>query len=243
MKTPLLLISLFLISTLFSSNLPAQDYTKWDLPEGAITRLGKGTISSIMFSPDGKRLAVASSIGIWIYNAQTGKELNRLARDMVSGVYSMCFSPDGRILASGSLTNAFTSSSGDYVIRLWSTSTGQHIKTLIGHTAPVISVHFSPDGKKLASGSIDKTVRLWSVSTGQHLKTLIGHTDWITSVCFSPDGHVLASGSGGGLNTDRTIRWWSVSTGQDCAYTLTRHTETVRKCMFITGWTVFCKRE
>ena len=46
------------------------DYTKWHLPEGAKLRLGKGYINEIAYSPDSSRLAVASSIGIWIYDAE-----------------------------------------------------------------------------------------------------------------------------------------------------------------------------
>ena len=54
--------------------MPAQDYTKWKLPEGAKARLGKGRINEIKYSSDSRRLAVASSIGIWLYDTRTGKE-------------------------------------------------------------------------------------------------------------------------------------------------------------------------
>ena len=61
-------IALILFS-LFSLNTFAQDYTQWGLPEGAKMRLGKGRLSgSIAYSPDGTRLAVASNIGIWLYD-------------------------------------------------------------------------------------------------------------------------------------------------------------------------------
>ena len=53
----------------------SQDFTQWSLPDSAIARLGKGSISGdIAFSPDGSRLAVSGSIGIWIYDAYTGAE-------------------------------------------------------------------------------------------------------------------------------------------------------------------------
>ena len=61
----------------------SDDYQKWHLPEGAIARLGKGRISNrdgaIAFSPDGQRFAVASGIGIWIYDVATSRELALLA--------------------------------------------------------------------------------------------------------------------------------------------------------------------
>ena len=60
----------------------SQDYTRWNLPEGAKVRLVPGTINDIQFSPDSTQLAVASSIGIWIYDAHTGEELNLLLRSV-----------------------------------------------------------------------------------------------------------------------------------------------------------------
>ena len=72
MKTTITLILL----SLFSLNTFAQDYTQWGLPEGAKMRLGKGILSgSIAYSPDGTRLAVASSIGIWLYDTATHQEV------------------------------------------------------------------------------------------------------------------------------------------------------------------------
>jgi len=58
------------------TNTSSQDYVKWGLPDGAKLRLGKGKIGDIAYSSDGKLLAVAGGIGIWIYEAQTGKELD-----------------------------------------------------------------------------------------------------------------------------------------------------------------------
>ena len=93
----------------FVPNTSAQDSPQWHLPEGVKARLGKGRISEIAYSPDGTRLAVASSIGIWLYDAQTGEALDLLTGH-TSWVLSVSFSPDGQTLASGS---------GDGTVLLW----------------------------------------------------------------------------------------------------------------------------
>src|SRR5262245_62148243 len=76
-----------------------------------------------------------------------------------------------------------------------STVPAQALTTFQGHTDPVTSVCFSPDGTRLASGSRDETVRVWNARTGKEQRTLKGHTDTVTSVGFSPDGKRIASGS------------------------------------------------
>src|SRR5689334_14672544 len=86
----------------------------------------------------------------------------------------------------------------------------QPLTTFKGHTEYVASVCFSPDGRRIASGSRDETVRVWDAATGKEILTLRGHTDGVTSVCFSFDGKRLASGS-----RDRTAKVWDAQTGQD----------------------------
>jgi WD40 repeat protein len=113
-------------------------------------------------------------------------------------VFSVAFSPDGRLLASGS---------SDKTIKLWDVATGSLVRTLSGHTWSVFSVAFSPDGRLLASGSY-REIKLWEVATGSEVRTLSGHVSDVTSVAFSPDGRLLASGS-----FDTTINLWDVATG------------------------------
>ncbi|KAK6500111.1 hypothetical protein TWF481_010469 [Arthrobotrys musiformis] len=109
-------------------------------------------------------------------------------------VQTVAFSPDGRLLVSGDSNSS---------ICLWVPETGEHIRTLEGHTSSVAKVAFSFDGKYLASASYDNTVRIWDVVLGQELEVFKGHTAWVIDFAFSPDGKLLASAS-----VDRTIRLW-----------------------------------
>ena len=79
------------------------------------------------------------------------------------------------------------------------------LKTLEGHSYPVNSVAYSPNGTKIISGSDDKTVKIWDAITGICLKTLEGHSETVFSVAYSPDGTKIISGS-----HDTTVKIWGV---------------------------------
>ena len=97
-----------------------------------------------------------------------------------------------------------------------------------GHTGLVFSVAFSPDGKRVASGSGDKTIRIWDTATGKLVTgPLKGHTGWVFSVSFSPDGKRIVSGSG-----DKTIRIWDIVTEKLVAGPFDRHTNFARSAAF-----------
>ena len=241
-------------------NVFAQDSPQWHLPEGARARLGKGTIGVIAYSPDGTLLAVASSIGIWLYN-DNGEELDLLTGQ--TRVTSIAFSPNGQKFVSASesgsiylwdvetkehtylfsgtrnVSSIVFSPDGKTIVTtgsytetsdLWDVETGRYKQTLRGHTEWINSVDFSPDGKTIATGSRDSTIRLWDAETGQHLHTLRGHTGSVESVDFSPDGKTIATGNWDSPR-DSTIHLWDVETRQ-LTRTLTGHSSPVLSVAF-----------
>eukprot|EP00762_Andalucia_godoyi_P008561 ANDGO_01312.mRNA.1 Vegetative incompatibility protein HET-E-1 len=96
------------------------------------------------------------------------------------------------------------------------------IQALSGHSDAVQSVAFSPDGKRIASGSYDNTVKVWQ--DGQCIQTLSGHSSYVNGVAFSPDGKRIASAS-----SDSTVKVWE--DGQ-CIQTLSGHSSYVNGVAF-----------
>jgi WD40 repeat protein len=208
------------------------------LPE--LARWGKGRVNQAVWSQDGKRLAAASSLGIYLYNAETLEQL--WFAESAEWLTSLAFSPDDQSLASGGLRGTvqlWEADSGQSLRRfqqginiarlafnpdgtslattaggdlhLWDAGNGELRETLTGHTGVINSVVFSPEGDMLASGSADGTVRLWEVSTGQTLHVLAGHTATVNSVAFNPvDGSRLLASG----SEDQTVRLWDADTGE-----------------------------
>jgi WD40 repeat protein len=122
--------------------------------------------------------------------------------DVHSSISSMAFSPDGRLVASGSF---------DCSVRIWNAYTGELVTgPLKGHSSEVCLVEFSPDRCWVASGSLDRTIMVWHVQTGQVVAgPFDDHSGVILSIGFSPDGQRIVSSS-----YDKTIRVWNTLTGQ-----------------------------
>ena len=96
-------------------------------------------------------------------------------------------------------------------VNLWETATGKFNGGLIGHAGPVEVLAYSPDGKRLASGSADKTVRFWDPATLKEVAVLRGHENSVDWLYYSPDGLRICSVGGG------SARLWDATTGRPVA--------------------------
>src|SRR5205814_1638738 len=138
-----------------------------------------------------------------------------------NGIWSVAFSPDGRLLASGQ---------ADGVVTLWDLASEHYLWSNAAHGGrQVPALAFSPDGELLVSGGEDARIQLWEVSSGELLGTLSGHTDVIQSVAFNAEG-LLASSS-----LDRSVKVWqfgSRGTAARCLSTLQGHSGWV--------WSIAC---
>lgn len=106
-------------------------------------------------------------------------------------------------------TSRVASASSDSTVQVWNADDGSNLLLYTGHTASVLSVAWSPDGKLLASASADTTVQVWDATTGKTILTYRGHGAGVMAVAWSPDGTLLASAS-----QDHTAQVWDATTGK-----------------------------
>jgi len=190
----------------------------WDMATGQCCQTLDAHEMCVTFSPDGRTLASALSDGkLKLWDMATGQCCQTFEGHKAAAL-SVAFSPDSRILASGS-----ASCDG---IKLWDVVTGQCCQTLKGHQDWTNSVIFSYDGKYLASGSRDDTIKLWDTTAKQCYQIIEGHKDKVSSISFSYDGKTLTSTS-----YDSTVKLWDAVTGQ-CYQTLKGNKDWINSAVF-----------
>ncbi|KAI9316074.1 WD40-repeat-containing domain protein [Dichotomocladium elegans] len=167
-------------------------------------------VCCVKFSADGRWLAAGCNRVTYIYDAMTGQLATQLEDKSVQKegdlyIRSVCFSPDGKFLATGA---------EDKKIRVWDITNTRIRNTFTGHEQDIYSLDISRDGRVIVSGSGDRTVRIWSMIE-QKLVHVIPIQDidqkdsGVTSVAISPDSRFVAAGS-----LDKMVRVWDIQTAQ-----------------------------
>jgi WD40 repeat protein/serine/threonine protein kinase len=174
------------------------------LGDGRFLLPGDGPAREMAQSPDGKLLAVCRGNLVVLFDRDSG-QLVRTLTGHGGRVYTIAFSPAGRLLASGCREGA------DHDVRLWDVATGRLKQTLAGNTEEVNALAFSADGRRLFVALKKPAIRVWDTETGQPEPALEGHTAPVRSLALSPDGKYLASGGSPG---DLRVRVWDAQTGQ-----------------------------
>ena len=211
---------------------------RWVLPEGAISRFGRGAVMAMAVSPDGAYLAAATKIGLWWYELATMQPVALWERER-GMLGAITISLDGRLAATGNW---------DGVIKVWDIQRSTCItkivrpglKEPVPRTTAIRSLAFSPDNQHLAAtGFSCEIVYTWNPRTGTPLATFHEPERETRSaspslprpVVFSPDSRLLACTAAGTTDGSDVVLVWDVVTGERIAC-LTEQSRFVRSLCF-----------
>lgn len=190
-------------------------------------------VTCVAVSSDGERILSASDDStVREWDLRSGRQI-AVWRDHNECALCVAYSSDGTLAASGG--GGVLDSQGrfrngdDHVLRLYHAETGDVVRRMVGHTAPIWCVAFSPDNRQLVSGSGGWIIEegefvlrnqrpipfgfdliLWDVKTGKKVRAFDGHQNWVRGIAFTPGGESIVSAS-----WDNSIRLWDVATGEE----------------------------
>ncbi len=180
----------------------------WDAKTGRLLQTFQNTQSCyvvVAVSRDSRHIATANETHangpdfVRIWDAQTGRSLHVLAH--VGFIYSVAFSPNGRALVA----------SCGRIAKVWDVQSGHELLTLRGHENQVSSAIFTPDGRRICTGSADGVIKIWDVATGREQFALRGKEGLDMRLACSPDGKRLLASNGDGAKV------WDIGTSNSSA--------------------------
>jgi WD40 repeat protein/tRNA A-37 threonylcarbamoyl transferase component Bud32 len=201
----------------------------WDRDSGRELQRLEGHTAGVLtaaFSPDGSQVVTGGTDrAVFLWDAASGTQMWQFAGH-TTPIFSVAFAPQARQILSSSGAVSTNSKPVDCVVRLWNADSAQEIRRFEGHQSMVFSAAFSPDGRRILSGSFDRTIRLWNTDTGKEIRKLEPTGGRIMSVAFSPNGHYAAAAC-----EDNTVPVWNMDSGKRTVR-LRGHTEAVVSVAF-----------
>ena len=185
----------------------------WDARTGQAQRLFQhsNAVECATFSPDGTKLATASMDGTaQMWDVKTGSHLFTVSQS--NAIWTVQFSRDGKKFITGAgdcdskPTGPFSTNG---TAQIWDAQTGSPLTPPMHRDGAVVSVQFSPDGKRVVTGGWDNTARIWDARTGQPISPPLRHGNKVMSAQFSPDGKLVVT-----AGLDHKVCVWNADTGQ-----------------------------